>query len=410
MEGKGSSEKPWGGSGGKHWAPVAHRAPPRTGAEGAANKMDGAIGVMAVAHREDAPPPTRAEIATKKVDGAMEVMAVAHRVAPAPQGVAKKMDGATGVLAVAQPEAPPPRPLRGEDAAKKRERAIEGRVVKKGPDEAAAGAFQGGTKPDNKGKGKKVAAGTKQPSAPAETATVSSPGGTPEEKKKGKGKASGDEETAPVTSGAPRVPSEAASASSSRGRVKPANHRNRRKGGVCRRAETAAPGETADGSPPCVVEPQNKSSGGRPAGAAPSSDSSDRKSFQPVPTSKSSGGKNAQPAPIGNSLDRKSAQPAPIGNSLAQPSPADELSSNRRTGGALRTTGETKPELSGEKPPMVEAKSTARAVRVVVRSARPPSIRGPRQQHGGGQHGGVWVPKVVAPAPSRHSESVRKNN
>lgn len=262
-------------------------------------------------------------------------------MAPSPSrsshGAVKKMDGAVGVLAAPQSEAPLPLPPpRREDAAKKKGRAIRGDAVRKGADEAAAtpaSAFQGRPKPKEKGK---VAAGTKQPTAPAETATASSPGGTPEEKRKSKGKkASGDQGTAPVTSDAPRAPAEAAGASS-RGRDNPASRRNRKKGAVS------------------------------------------------------------------NSPDGKAPQPAPISNS-----PAAELGGNRRSGGALGTNGETKPEPVAEKPPVVEAKSTAPAASVVVGPTRPPSIGGPRRQHAG-----VWVPKVVAiPGPSRHSVvSVRKNN
>uniref|UniRef100_J3LRT0 Uncharacterized protein n=1 Tax=Oryza brachyantha TaxID=4533 RepID=J3LRT0_ORYBR len=236
-----------------------------------------------------------------------------------------------------------------EDEARKREGPIGGRAVK-GADETAASAFQAGAKPDSKGKGK-VAASTIEPRAPAEAATVSSPGGTPEEERKGKvkGKASGDQSTAPATSGAPREPTEAASASSG-GRGKPAIHRIRRKGG----------------------------------------------------TSNSPDGKSVQPASINNSPDGTS----------AQQSPAADFSSSRRSGGALGKTGETKPPgLVGEKPPAMDSKAiTARLITVTMGSARLPSIRSPRQQHAGGQPGGVWVPKAVAPAPSRHFQSFRKNS
>ncbi|XP_006651717.1 collagen alpha-2(I) chain-like [Oryza brachyantha] len=406
-ERRGSSEKPWGGGGersyygAKKWAAVAPPTPTR--ADCAARKVGGDVGVVDVAHREDAPrpTPTRAGVAGRKVGGAMEVEAVAQRVAPgpspSPQYAAKKMDGATGVLAVAQPEEPQPRRL-GEDEARKREGPIGGRAVK-GADETAASAFQAGAKPDSKGKGK-VAASTIEPRAPAEAATVSSPGGTPEEERKGKvkGKASGDQSTAPATSGAPREPTEAASASSG-GRGKPAIHRIRRKGGVGRSSVTATPGDTS-----CVVEQHNKgkkkASGARHAGAAPASDSSDMS--LPALTSNSPDGKSVQPASINNSPDGTS----------AQQSPAADFSSSRRSGGALGKTGETKPPgLVGEKPPAMDSKAiTARLITVTMGSARLPSIRSPRQQHAGGQPGGVWVPKAVAPAPSRHFQSFRKNS
>uniref|UniRef100_A0A0E0KHR0 Uncharacterized protein n=1 Tax=Oryza punctata TaxID=4537 RepID=A0A0E0KHR0_ORYPU len=364
-EGRVSSEKSWGGSersrGWKRWAAVAHRASPpqaRTEVAATAKKVDGAIGAMAVAH-QDAPPAARAVVAAKKIDGEIGVVSVAHRVAPSPspQGVARKMDGAVRVLAVAQSEAPHPPPTRGEDAGKKKGGAIRGHAVRKGPDETAAtpaSAFQGGPKEKWK-----VAAGTKQPTAPAETANRAAPA----EKRKSKGKASGDQSTPPVTSGEPREPAEVASASS-RGRDNPASRRNRKKGGVGRSAVSNSP----DGKAP-----------------------------QPAPTRNSPDGKAPQPAAISISPGRKS-------------SPAAELSSNRRSGGMLGTNGETKPDPVAEKPPVVEAKSTTPAARIVVGSTRPPSIGGPRRQHAGGQHCGVWVPKVAAPAPSRHSVSVRKNN
>ncbi|KAL5209591.1 hypothetical protein ABZP36_005214 [Zizania latifolia] len=358
---RGSSEKSWGASersrGRKKW----HRAPPPpTRAEGAAKKTDGAIGVLAAAHRMT-PPPTRAESAAKKTDGAIGVSAVADGEAPAPtgtEGAAKKTDGAIGVLAVTHREAPPPR--LSEGAAKRMGVAIGGHAVKKGADEAAASAFQGGANPANKGKGK-VSAGTEQPSAPAETATVSSPSGAPEEKK-GKGKAFGEQGTvSSVTTGAPGEPASA----SSRGRTKPANRRNRRNGCVDGSAVV-----TADASPPRAVETKNKAKGGkkpsrsgsRRAGAAPTSDSSDGKSPH------------------------------------AQPTPPPEF------GVALGTTGEAKPESLSEKPPVVDAKSKAKGAAPVVKAI------GSQRHHARVQHGGVWVPKVVASAPSRRTESVSMNN
>uniref|UniRef100_A0A0D9VXR3 Uncharacterized protein n=1 Tax=Leersia perrieri TaxID=77586 RepID=A0A0D9VXR3_9ORYZ len=358
-KGRGSSEKkPWGGGqrsrGGKQWAPVAHRA---------------------------MPPPTPAEGATEKV----EVMAVAIRVAPSssPQGVAKKTDPAIGVLAVARPEAPPPPPPRWPDAAKKREGEIGGRAIKKGPDESAASAFQAGAKLDRKGKGN-------QPIALAETATVSSPGGSPDDKKgkgKRKGKASADQETAPVTT--PVAPAEVIRAPSSQGRGKPANNRNRKKSGVGMSTVWAAPIEATDASPPCAFEPQDKGK------------------------KKPSDGRRAGAAPIGNSPDGKATQAAQIRNSSelkgAQPSPAlaADLSSNRR----IWTPEEMKSECVVAKPPLVEGEAPARAAKIVVRSARPPFFGGRRQQHAGEQNGGgVWVPKVVAPATPQNSGWIRKNN
>ncbi|KAG8097837.1 hypothetical protein GUJ93_ZPchr0013g36297 [Zizania palustris] len=319
---RGSSEKSWGASEGsrgrKKWA--ARAPPPPTRAEGAAKKTDGAIGALAAAHRMT-PPPTRAESAAKKTDGAIGVSAVADGEAPAPTAT--------------------------EGAAKKRDVVIGGHAVKKGADEAAASAFQGGARPANKGKGKgEVSAGTEQPSAPAETATVSSPGGTPEERK-GKGKALGEQGTvSSVTTGAPGEPASA----SSRGRTEPANRRNRRNGCVDGSAVV-----TADASPPRVVDPKNKAkwrkkpsrSWGRRAGAAPTSDSSDGK------------------------------------NPHAQPTSPTE------SGVALGTTGEAKPESLREKQPVLDAKSKGKSARTapVVKAIG-------RQRHDARvQLGGVWVPK-----------------